>query len=340
MEFIRDSRLIGDDGKPVFGLHAGPIRDLNIEDFRLFGQEKVSHAKNEFLKDFQLKRWQYLGACGADFAFGIAVVHLGYLSNAFAYLFDRRTRVLTEFNANQPLAAGTVFSGDAVSGRASFKAPGADIDMENSGGLTRLSARVHGKMEADLEFAHDIAPVSIVTRVGLDRFNYTNKEAGIPVKGIIRSGGVEYGAGGGRASGIVDYTYGYLARCTFWNWAAGAGRTRDGLSIGFNLAQGVNETGFTENAFWIGGELEKTDVVDFRYDDLDSMAPWRIESNDGKVKLDFAPEGERSSRLNLGLVSSRFRQPFGRFSGRLERGGRIYEIDDAAGFAEEHESKW
>jgi hypothetical protein len=340
MKRIMDSRLIGDDGKPLFGVHAQPIRELNFEDYRLYGQEKVSHAKNEFLKDFQLKRWQYLGVCGGDFTFGLAIVHLGYLSNAFAYLFDRGSKVLTEFNANQALAAHTEFSGSAVEGFASFKLSGADIEISNSGPTSLLKAAIHGKFDADLSFTHDIAPMSIVTRVGLDRFNYTNKESGIKVSGSVRSEGRSYDSGDGKSMGIIDYTFGYLARYTFWNWASGAGFDRDGRRIGFNLVQGVNETGFTENAFWIDGELEKTDVIDFRYDDLDSMAPWRIESNDGKVNLDFVPEGQRASKLNLGIISSRFRQPFGRFSGSLAREGKIYAIDSIAGFVEEHESKW
>lgn len=340
MKTITDRRLIGDDGKPLFGLHAQPITDLNFEDYRLYGQERVSRAKNEFMKDYQLKRWEYLGLCGGDFTFGLAIVHLGYLSNVFAYLFDRKTAVLAEYGANQALGAHTEFQGNAIEGRASYKAAGAEIEIRNSGARTRLEASVHGKFEAELDFDHGIEPLSVVTRVGLDRFNYTTKEAGIAVSGSLRSPDKCYRDEDGRWQGIVDYTYGYLARYTFWNWAAGAGLSRDGSRIGFNLVQGVNETGFTENAFWIDGELVKADVVDFRYDDLDSMAPWRIESNDGSVQLDFVPEGQRASRLNLGVIASSFRQPFGRFSGSLARGGKIYAVDAASGFVEEHESKW
>jgi hypothetical protein len=340
MEYVTDKRLIGDDGKPAFGLREKPIEDLNIDDFRHYGRERSSHAQREFLKDFQLKRWQYLGVCDEDLIFGIAIVHLGYMSNAFAYAFDRKEKLLTEFGANRALAAHTEMEGTLLSGRSSFSIPGADIRMENSPRETRLKAGIAGKLDADLSFEHGASSLALVTRVGLDRFNYTNKEAGLRVSGSVRAGGKLFELSGTRPAGVVDFTYGYLARYTFWNWAAGSGLAEDGTCVGFNLVQGVNETGFTENAFWLDGKLVKTDVVDFRYDDLDAKKPWIIRSNDGKVDFLFRPEGERSSKINLGVIASRFRQPFGSFSGTLRHEGREWKLGAVSGFAEEHESKW
>jgi len=340
MELVKDSRLIGDDGLPLYGIHDGPVEILNIDDLRPWGRERASKAQTEFIKDFQLKRWQFLGVCDERIAFGIAIVHLGYMSSVFAYAFDRARRALTEFGANRPLAAHTEFSGTAVQGRARFQSSEADIMMENAPGATRLVARVEGKLEAELAFKRVQPPLAVVTRVGLDRFSYTNKEAGAPVEGFISSGGVVYAFDGIAPAGVIDYTYGFLARYTFWNWAAGAGTASGGARLGFNLAQGVNETGFTENAFWADGELVKVDVVDFRYDDRDPLKPWRVRANDGRVDLAFVPAGERNSRVNLGVIASAFRQPFGRFTGRFTDGKRVWECGEASGFVEEHESTW
>jgi hypothetical protein len=343
MELVKDKRLIGDDGLPLFGVHEGPLEDLSIDAFRLRGQERASRAQNEFIKDFQLKRWQYLGVCDDRVVFGVAIVHLGYMSNVFAYAFDREKRSIAEFGTNRALAAHTEIEGTALRGSARFESQGAAIRMENEPGSVRLVAGIEGKegrIDAELSFARVQPSLSIVTRVGLDRFNYTNKEAGLPVEGRIAAGGKEYRLSGDRPAGIVDYTYGYLARYTFWNWASGAGKAADGSRIGFNLVQGVNETGFTENAFWIDGRIFKTDVIDFRYDDLHPLKPWRIRSNDGKVDLAFEPEGERSSRINLGVIASAFRQPFGEFKGTFADGGRKWECGVVSGFVEEHESTW
>lgn len=340
MELVKDGRLIGNDGKPLFGIHEKPIDDLNIQEFRFHGQEKISAVKNELLKDFMLKRWQYMGVCSRDVIFGIAIVHMGYLSNIFAYAYDRTEKKLREFNTNQPLAANTVFEGNMLGGRTRFHSNSVTIDMENTPGAVKLSAEINHTLEAHLVFSHNAPSLSIVTRVGLQRFNYTNKEAGLPVEGTVKMEGKTFNFRPDVPSGVIDYTFGYLARNTFWNWASGSGLDKNNRKIGFNLVQGVNETGFTENVFWINGKMVKTDVIDFQYNDLDILSDWRIRSNDGKVDLTFHPEGERNSKINLGVIASQFRQPFGRFSGVLRDGWTVCRLRDVSGFTEEHESKW
>ena len=176
--------------------------------------------------------------------------------------------------------------------------------------------------------------------MGLNGFNYTHKEAGTPVRGTIRHKGVSWEIQEEQSFGVRDYTLGYLARQTFWNWASGGGMDKEGNRIGFNLVQGVNETGFTENAFWVNGRVVKTDVVDFRYDDLDLLKPWHIESNDGRVRLRFLPEGRRTANIHAGIIVSKFHQPFGRFEGTLVDGDQVCELQNVSGFTEEHYAKW
>ena len=80
--------------------------------------------------------------------------------------------------------------------------------------------------------------------------------------------------------------------------------------------------------------------MDFRYDDLDLLKPWQIESNDGRVRLRFLPAGKRSANTNIGLIVSKFHQPFGRFEGTLRDGDQVCELQNVSGFAEEHYAKW
>lgn len=179
-----------------------------------------------------------------------------------------------------------------------------------------------------------------LTRVGLKGFNYTHKEAGLRVCGRLHWQGRIWEVEEETAFGVLDYTLGLPPRQTFWNWAAGGGKDRQGNRIGFNLVQGINETGFTENAFWINDRLVKTDTVDFSYDDLDLLKPWRIHSGDGRVRLRFLPEGKRSAHTQAIFLASRFHQPFGLFSGSLNDGTRDYALESVYGFTEEHWAKW
>ena len=70
-------------------------------------------------------------------------------------------------------------------------------------------------------------------------------------------------------------------------------------------------------------------------------APWTIRSADGAVDLRFQPHGERAEDVNFLILSSRYRQPFGSFSGRLrDARGREVRIDGVPGVTEEHAALW
>ena len=117
-------------------------------------------------------------------------------------------------------------------------------------------------------------------------------------------------------------------------------RLKDGRRLGINLVSGVNDRGFTENVYWVDGKPIKVDVVDFEYDsDAILATPWRIRSNDGRVDLSFRADSERAENINLGVVMSRFHQPFGRYEGRLEIDGFMQDVS-LYGMVEEHQARW
>jgi hypothetical protein len=70
--------------------------------------------------------------------------------------------------------------------------------------------------------------------------------------------------------------------------------------------------------------------------------PWRIRSGDGAVDLTFAPEGQRAQDTNvLGLLTSRYVQPFGSFSGRIALPGLApLELEKVPGVTEDHFARW
>jgi hypothetical protein len=44
--------------------------------------------------------------------------------------------------------------------------------------------------------------------------------------------------------------------------------------------------------------------------------------------------------LNVGLILTKFHQPFGRFEGYFIDGAATWEVGKVFGFTEEHTSKW
>jgi hypothetical protein len=76
---------------------------------------------------------------------------------------------------------------------------------------------------------------------------------------------------------------------------------------------------------WRGGEAVEVDPVEFAAD-LSRVA-----------SLSFTAWATREENVNLLLFRSRYRQPFGTFSGELPDGTRLR---DGYGVMEEHDALW
>jgi hypothetical protein len=340
MNAAEDSALIGIDGRPRFGTYREPLTSLNLNDYRPYGVKDGAFSDKSRKLKYRIKRWEYLGVCNKNIIFGIAVVQLGYMCNLFAYLFERSSAMISEYNILTLGGGAVILKGTSLTGEITFKHGKTSVHMRNDPETITVDGSIKGELSVSLSFHKCEEPLVCLTRVGLKGFNYTHKEAGIHVRGTICHKGVTWDFQEDQSYGVLDYTLGYLARQTFWNWASGGGIDKAGNRIGFNLVQGVNETGFTENAFWVNGCIVKTDVVNFQYDDLDLLKLWHVESNDGRVRLQFLPEGKRSANIDAGLIVSKFHQPFGRFEGTLRDGDQVYELQNVSGFTEEHYAKW
>ncbi len=132
-----------------------------------------------------------------------------------------------------------------------------------------------------------------------------------------------------------------MRRETSWNWACLSGFLDDGRRVGLNLAAGVNETGVTENAFWLDGEMIKLDMANFEFERYQPEKPWRVTSSDGRLDLTFHPEGKRAEKINALFMASNFKQMFGLFNGIfIDNKGLKIHLKNIPGFMEDHYAKW
>jgi hypothetical protein len=261
MNTAKESALIGIDGRPRFGIYNKPLTSLNPEDFRPHGAKEPSSLTKSWILKYRIKRWEYLGVCNNDFIFGIAVVRLGYMCNLFAYLFDRPSGRISEYDILTPGGGAASFKGTSMTGEIHFERGKTKVRMISDPETITVQGSIKGELSVSLSFQKVEEPLVCLTRVGLKGFNYTHKEASLPVRGTIGHKDVSWDIHEEQSFGVHDYTLGYLARQTFWNWASGGGLDQEGRRIGFNLVQGVNETGFTENGFWVKGRLDRKSVV-------------------------------------------------------------------------------
>ena len=189
-------------------------------------------------------------------------------------------------------------------------------------GLTRGAVRVtDGPVTIELELA-ETAGVETVCPSGA-AYAWTRKQGGIRAAGAVTIEGRRHELD---ARAVVDDTAAYYERHTRWRWSAGVGHTQDGRELAWNLVAGVNDPARdSERTVWIDGEPLEVDAVDFA-DDLSRVGG-----------LHFTAEATRARDENRLLVRSRYRQPFGTFSGEPAPG---VVLADGYGVMEEHDVWW
>jgi uncharacterized protein DUF2804 len=155
-------------------------------------------------------------------------------------------------------------------------------------------------------------------------YAWTRKQGGVAVTGTVRLADGRTRAIQARA--IIDDTSAYYERHTAWRWCAGVGTDAGGRALAWNLVEGVNDpaTG-SERTVWIDGAAREVGPV--------TIAP----GLDAVGDLRFRAEASREHSQNLLVVRSRYRQPFGTFSGTLPDGPRLSE---GFGVMEDHDVWW
>ena len=205
--------------------------------------------------------------------------------------------------------------------------PGGELvektSMTGSGGVVVSPARVtigSPSVRAELAFgsAEHVETLSPHGR----QLIWTRKQADVPVTGTVEHGGRTWDVDG---RGVVDESAGYHARHTAWKWSAGVGVTDDGRRVGWNLVDGVHDhPDASERTVWIDGVPGHLPPSRFAED---------LSSVDG---LSFTEWSAREDATNVGFLRSRYRQPFGEFSGTI--GG--VTLARGWGVMEEHDVRW
>lgn len=283
------------------------------------------YCHNE-LMPWRVKTWEYVAVVADDVFLAAAIAHLGYLGFAFAYAFDRNSGVCKSFGAIIPLAMGTRVAIDPTQGGSHFSYPFGRIDIENR--PRTLKMRFTGVIAA-VRF-EEVLPWEVrwLTRGGGE--NRTFKAMGLPASGFCEISGRRHAIAG---HGLLDWTVGRPARETEWRWAAGVGRAGETL-MAWNFRTGFDDPAQRENVVWISGIPRQVGLATIEPPREDAApAVWTV--SQGGLKLNFEEHGQRQESLNLGLIASRYRQPWGRFSGTFE-GAPV----DGYGVAEDHWARW
>ena len=334
--------LVLADESPNYGVWTGQI---GASDPRDYDQGVFINA----IQGLREKSWQYIGIYTEKAIIGLAIVDVGYIGTMFAYIYDRDTQELWQTEVEPPLAAGIRVDRNVDLGYSTFENGDQQLrivndiyagyrhvylELEKDGKPFKLSVRIQDDFE-------EVVPLQVVRPTPSETFSFTHKAAGLPVSGMAQVGDREFTFNPSTDFAAVDYTFGFPAYHTIWNWASMAGQASDGTMVGLNLVDPIQDNTINENGLWINGELIQLGNARFVFDKNDPMKPWTIKTDKGHVDLVFTPLGKRAKKINLGILLSIFQQPFGHFSGTVrDANGKAYGIHKMPGVVEDHEARW
>ena len=331
-----DNNLFDSAGRPRFGHFSHPVTRLDTAQFAYYNlMDKPASALAKYL---HYKQFQFISISHADWQIGVAIADIRYVASAFCYFYQRSTQQLDEISLLKPFSLGVQMSRSPVAGTAhingkqqiSLTADGYNWHLALQGELLSGNISLHGGSDAQ--------PLALCTPTGYNGWTYTQKHNALAITGALQYRGTALDVSA--ALGGYDFSAGYMRRETSWRWGSISASLPQGR-FGLNLANGVNETGTTENCLWLNGRQQLLPPVSIGFNRQQPAQPWLFQSADKHVCLRFTPQQCRRERLNLGILASNFRQYCGFFSGEiLLKNGEKLILDQVPGLAEDHFARW
>lgn len=345
---LQPHALINSHGKVHLGHFLHPVNEINFRDADYRTPLNARASKRQ--KHFHFKQFQYFGGIGDNLIFGCAMADLRYLGAVFIYCYYPQSKKMLSWSFKTPLSQALKLTHRPDNGISVFKQFGRNQKVimnyqHNSAGERKITLDItlgkELKLDAEMRIPKAFPFNALCTPTGSNGWTYAQKLAALPVQGQLRHAEGNIDLGQDHCFGHHDLSAGYMRRETFWNWACFSCATSKQQAMGLNVSWGVNETGYSENCFWLGDKLYRLPQVQFRFDRDNDTSAWRIQSEDQRVDLTFRPEGMHREKMNVILLATHFRQLFGQFTGHVVTpDGARHSIDNVYGFVEDHYSKW
>lgn len=341
-ELTQAGPLLAPDGRlSQVGWARQPLLDCNLEAARFYALRP--------LQRFRIKRWDYYAVFSPTRFFSATIADLGYAGNVFVYTLDFETGDLHEEGLVIPLGKRITLPRNSTEGDSHFENEKVRLTFRLLPSERHLSVswptfHAGRGIEADITLTcpPEYESMAIVIPIGKKRFYYNRKINCMPARGILKYGGLTETLDPRTCLGSLDWGRGVWEYQSYWNWASASGFLPDGRAAGLNLGCGFGDLSKAdENAFILGNRIHKLEQVRFDYLPGDYMQPWKFTDSKGRLDLVFTPFRDRTAITNLAVIHSEVHQMFGRYNGRvMADDGKVVEIKDLIGFAEEHHARW
>ncbi len=338
-QFAQDALVT--DARFNLGMYRDPFKTVNPLDARI-GLIPLSRG----IKNAMLKEWEHFALVNRRFFVSVALFNAKRLGLAHVVVYDwqNRTKVIHEKRVR---AKALEIPSDLWDSTARAVLPNLRIEMRHvlNEGVHRIEflgerARGRPSIQGVFECYEDLSviePLVVCLPLGKRRAMYSHK-AMLPVLGQLRVGKETFIFSKEDSFAMPDIHKGYYPYVMRWHWATGGGRDRFGRLIGFNLTnnQVKDQRTYNENCLWVDGKAHLLPPVRFAMDSRTIEHPWRIRDEEGRVDIEFQPEATRNINLNLLLVRSRYRGPYGVFTGTiLDSNDTPVSVDHCFGMAED-----
>lgn len=317
------------DGTPAFGTYRGACDSSHLE-----ARERGIGLYTRVLRE---KQWQWFTVADDAVAVGGAIVDAGPFGTVFGWAADRRSEELVADASRLLPSPALAFSDRPARGEVASvrfgRRPLTIARRDDAVGIRGSVGDLTLELELESPPSDGVTAICPIADAHPDAVNLTQKELAGRVRGTVVVDGDRHTITDG--VGLLDHTHGILGRETRWKWGFCVG-VDDGDPFGFNLVTEHNDG--LENVVWLDGERRAVGpaTVERPGEGEVGADEWRVTTDDGVVDATLAVEAERVENTDVGIFASRYRQPLGRWSGRI--GDR--EIEGCYGVAEDHRATW
>ena len=336
------------DGRVRFGRWSEPFPDINLraaDAYRLpFGLPAPRP-----LQQARLKEWQAFQFTNGRWFGIVALFNAKALALAQLKLVD--TESLTKYTFEQRLAPWALrYPQNLLDGVAEWSGGGASFrfyfDLAHDAVSVAVSVPPNdaGRPAIEVDLigdAHDQEPVVVSIPFNDRRGMYSHK-ACVPATGHLTIGTDRHPFTGDTSALIADDHRGYYPRIMEWDWGTTAFRSSSGTLIGLNLTRNasIDPETYNENVVWVAGRAHPLPAVTFRRFEAsaDTAERWEIRDANGRVAIDFDVLVDGRVDINALVLKSKYRGPFGRFSGSVKLDdGTSVDIPGVFGMGEDFE---
>jgi hypothetical protein len=297
------------------------------------------------LKNLRLKEWEHFGLANRDYYISLALFNAKTLALAQVCVYSREDRKVV-FHERKTPSWSMRLPATLFESRAEYASKGFQLKIHNN-----LSAG-HYLIEFDIAAKKDLPavkgrftffenpgeaqPLIVCLPLGERAAMYSHKLIG-QVEGSLSVAGQVSVFSPEEAYGLADIHKGFYPFVMKWHWATGGGRDAQGRLCGFNFTdnQVEDQENYNENCIWRDKKIELLPPVKFAFDPDDYLQPWKVRDSEGRVDLTFQPEVVRTVDVNALVIRSKYRGPFGAFTGRIRpKDGEEASVDGYFGMCE------